>query len=566
MKQKNVKTQYLISLVLVVMGFLPHAHATEKTTATLHETPISGLNADFIYKYLVGEVAGQRGNPGLAGMVFLDLAKQNKDARLAERAAKAALYSNDGTTASEAVKLWAELAPDAVEAQQAVMQILVSQGKLQEAKPYLEKLLTKEETRANGFLYLNGLFSRSADKETVFQLLQDLAKPYPSVPEAHFAVAHAAWSAGHDNVALSEVKLAETNKAGWEPAALLHGNILAGQSPQKAIAYYQQYLTQNPSANEVRLSYAKQLVSLKQVTEAKAEFVKLADYAKNSPEILVIIGLLAAETNDFTDAEKYFKQALNNQIKDADQVHMYLGQLAEKQKNEQEALSHYGKVQPGVHYLEAKVSIANVTSRTKGADAAIKQLDVLRELNGQQQSLVNHYKANILVKAKREPEAYALLEKTVNTLPNTPELIYDFAMSAERMKKLDVMEKQLRKLILLKPDYAAAYNALGYSFADRNTKLQEAKTLIEKALELSPNDHYILDSMGWVHYRLGSLDEAEEILKRAYATQTDPEIAAHLGEVLWKLGKKDEALKTLEDALQQSPDNETLLNTSKKFK
>lgn len=568
MKAKLSKIHPIIASVLLSLATSQTATAadTAHTTPTTIASTNSGLSADFIYKYLVGEVAGQRGNPSLAGMVFLDLAKQQKDARLAERAAKAAIYSNDGNTASEAVKLWAELDPSSTEAQQGMMQILVSQGKLQEAQPWLEKLLSKEETRANGFLYLNGLFARSNDKQGIYRLMQSLASPYPEIGEARFSVAHAAWAAGHDDVALSEITQAEAKKPGWEPAAILHGQILAETNPEKAATYYRQYLQQYPEANEVRLNYAKQLVASKKTAEAKDEFVKLANYAKNSPQILVIIGLLAAESNEYAEAEKYFKQALTNEFKDSDQVYLYLGQLAEKQKKDEEAIKYYAQVQPGNHLLDAKLNIANVTVRSKGTDAAIQQLDSLKELNGPQQATVNHYKANMLTRAKREPEAYALLEKTVNTLPNTPEIIYDFAMSAERMKKLDVMEKQLRKLILLKPDYAAAYNALGYSYADRNTKLQEAKTLIEKALELSPNDHYIMDSMGWVHYRLGSLETAEIYLKQAYETQTDPEIAAHLGEVLWQQGKKEEAIKTWEEALQHNPQNEVLINTSKKFK
>jgi len=154
----------------------------------------------------------------------------------------------------------------------------------------------------------------------------------------------------------------------------------------------------------------------------------------------------------------------------------------------------------------------------------------------------------------------------MNTLPNTPELVYDHAMAAERLQRLDVMEKELRRLIQIKPDFAQAYNALGYSLADHNMRLDEARGLIEKALTLSPNDYFILDSMGWVQYRLGKLDKAADYLRRAYTVQTDPEIAAHLGEVLWQQGKHDEAVKTWEEALREHPDNESLLNTTKKFK
>ena len=205
-------------------------------------------------------------------------------------------------------------------------------------------------------------------------------------------------------------------------------------------------------------------------------------------------------------------------------------------------------------------------ARNKQTDSAIKMLNDLEELSTEQQILVTQVQANLLTQDKRDKEAFDLLGETVKNQPNSPELVYDYAMAAERVKELDVAEKELRKLILLKPDFAQAYNALGYSLADRNQKLDEAKSLIEKALELSPDDHFILDSMGWVQYRLGNLEQAVEYLQKAYKAQPDPEIAAHLGEVLWQQGKHDEAKKTWSNALLEHPDNEVLLDTTKKFK
>jgi tetratricopeptide (TPR) repeat protein len=275
--------------------------------------------------------------------------------------------------------------------------------------------------------------------------------------------------------------------------------------------------------------------------------------------------LLSYQSGAYDEAEKYLQQALKSDYRDIDQVYLYLGHNAEKQNKDQVALDWYNKVQPGERYLDAKLNIAYVLNRTEGTDAGIAMLKKLDGLHSVQQATVNQAIASLLTQAKRNAEAYAILEETVNTLPNTPEIIYDFAMVAERMQKMAVMERELRKLIKIKPDYAAAYNALGYSFADRNINLQEAHTLIEKALLLSPNDHYIMDSMGWVHYRMGSLDKALDYLQKAYNKQTDPEIAAHLGEVLWQKGQRDEAIRTWEEALQTHPDNEVLLNTSKRF-
>jgi tetratricopeptide (TPR) repeat protein len=311
---------------------------------------------------------------------------------------------------------------------------------------------------------------------------------------------------------------------------------------------------------------ARLLVNLKKFDEAKSEFVKLVEASKGNPEILVVVGLLSIQSNDYADAENYLQQALAADFKDPDQIYIYLGQIAEKQKHDDQALSWYNKVQPGERALEAKLNIANLMARTQNVDAAIAMLDDLQDLNNEQLVLVMQAQASLLGQAKRYQEAYDLLEKAVGNLPGSPELIYDYAMAAERIQKLDVTETELRKLIQLKPDFAQAYNALGYTLADRNVKLDEARKLIEKALALSPNDYFILDSMGWVQYRLGKLDKAVDFLRRAYTAQTDPEIAAHLGEVLWHQGKHDEAVELLDTALREYPENETLINTSKKLK
>ncbi len=559
MRQIFTLTAFAAGMVLIN----PVAQSADSSSSPATED--ASLTPDFIYKYLVGEVAGQRGELGLASNLFLDLAKSSRDARLAERAAKAAIYGNNPAVAVQAVSLWAELDPDSVDAQQTTVQMLVSTGRMAETKPYLDKLLAKEDTRANGFLYLHSLFSRQTDKQAVLVLVQELAAKYPALPESHFAIAQAAWDAGNRELALEQLALAEKLHPGWELVALLQGQILFVDSPELAVNYYKDFLKKYPDANETRLSFARLLVNQKRFEEAKKEFVRLASASKENPEILVVVGLLSFQSGAHKEADTYFLDALNSDYADKDQVYLYLGHNAEKQGQDQLALDWYSKIQPGERYLDAKLNIAHVMSRTQGTDAGIEILKSLDGLHSAQQTTVNQAIASLLTQAKRNAEAYAILQETVSNLPNTPDLIYDFAMAAERMQKLDVMERELRKLIQLKPDYAAAYNALGYSFADRNINLPEAYSLIEKALLLRPKDHYIMDSMGWVYYRMGKLDKALDYLQKAYSTQTDPEIAAHLGEVLWHQGQRDEAIKTWEEALQSHPDNEVLLNTSKRF-
>lgn len=564
--------------LLVLNGCAANRHIDEGSIAMASDGGLqvaddteSVLNPEFIYRYLVGEVAGQRGDISTSGAIFYDLAKTERDARLAERAAKIAAYGNITNLTVPAIKLWAELDPDSTEAQQAMTEMLIATGRLDDAKPYLSKLLAKEETRASGFLYMNTLLNRSPNKAEVLELVQFLAQPYPDSAEAQFAVAQAAWIANKDDTALAAINKAETLHAGWDIAALLKGQILYRKSPQAAIDYYYEFLKSHPKSNEVRINLAKLLVNQKQFEAAKKEFPLIIEQAKsnssqNLADVTAVVGLMSYQSADCVSAQNYFQQALAMDFKDIDQLNLYMGQTSEKLNQNEAAADWYKKVPLGPRYLEAQLSLANLVARTQSADKAIEILDELMDLNTEQQIIVIQSQASILARAKRDQEAFELLEKAVQNLPNTPELVYDYALAAERLKKFDLMESELRRTIAEKPDFAAAYNALGYSFADRNIKLNEAITLIEKALELSPNDHYMLDSLGWAHFRKGNLDKAIQYLQEAYNINPDPEIAAHLGEALWLKGRHDQAKKIWNDALSIDPDNEVLITTANKFK
>jgi tetratricopeptide (TPR) repeat protein len=549
-----------ISVALALLLASSGLHAQETKAAP------TGLTSEFVYKYLVGEVAGQRGDPALAGTIFYDLAKSTHDPRLAERAARAAAIAKQPALALRAATLWAEADPKSVEAQQAMAQLLLSGGDLKAAKPYLEKLLTSEENRGNGFLYLNSVLTHHPDKEAALALIQSLAQPYPKQPEARIAIAHLAFTAGKNELAIKELDTAEALRPGWEPIAALHGEILLREAPEKAMGYFRDYLAKHPAANDIRLSYAKLLVNQKKIAEARTEFTKLADAVKDNAEMAVVVGLLAGQLGDYAQADQYFRRALDHDYKDPDQLYLYLGQSAEKQHQNAQAYEWYKRVEGDELRFDAQLRIAALMAGENKLAEARDYLHKLPDLNADQQGAALQLEASLLSQNKQYTEAYDVLQRAINTTPNSPEMIYDFAMLAERVGKTDVMEKELRKLIQIKPDFAQAYNALGYSLADRNVRLDEASNLIAKALELSPGDHYILDSMGWVQYRRGQLDQAVDYLRRAYADEADPEIAAHLGEVLWKQGKQDEAAKTWDEALHQHPDNEILQNTSKKFR
>ncbi len=570
----NFKTKSLLTAISVGLFSLTLAPSVFAEEVAVKQVQTEA-NAEFVFKYLAAEVAGQKGELGISTQLFYDLAKSSRDVRLAERAAKVAMYSKNAQAALETAKLWVELDANSTEAQQAAVQIYVINGDLDAAKPLLQKLLANTETQSNGFLYLNTLFSHQANRNNVLQLMQDLAAPYKQLAEAHFSVAQAAFQANNLSLALKESTLANQLKPHWEIAAIQQADILYSTSPDQAISFYRNFLGDNADANDARLNLARMLIKQSRFNEAKPELVKLSKLANSNPEILVVVGLLFVQSNQLSDAEKYFLQALDSEIKNKDPIYLYLGQIAEKNKNDTEAINWYNKVeQPSInasaqkndHYLDAKLSVANVIARNQGADLAIKMLDNLENLSDAQLGQVITAQSNILAQSKRYQESYELLGKAVANIQNSNELIYEYAMAAERVQQYTVLETQLRLLIKIKPTFAQAYNALGYSFADRNVKLEEANRLIAKALELSPGDHYIMDSMGWVQYRLGNLDKAYEYLNKAYNLQNDSEIAAHLGEVLWKQGKHDEASKIWDEGLKANPQNETILKTIKKFK
>lgn len=544
------------------------ADAAVKPMATAPQamvTPKTELTPEVIYDYLLAEIAAQRGEFGISSHLFLSLAKSTRDPSLAERAVKAAALGNQGNLALEASTTWAELDPNSLEAEQASSQLLISSGNLNDAKPHLAKLLAREETRASSFMALNSLFARQPDKKLVQSIITDLAKPYPNLPEAHFAIAHAAFSANDTVVMLAELDTAEKLRPGWEVPPMMRAQLLQKESAEKAIASYRDFLKKYPKANDVRMALAKLLVNQKHFEEAKPELEQLSKAAKGNSEIHAVLGLLAIEAKDYPAAEKYLQQSLKNGFKDPEQIYIYLGKLADQQKNDKQALTWFNKVQSGERYLEAKIAQANVIARTKDTDSAIKMLDEVDDLTTEQQIIVIEAQAALLAQAKRNQDSFDLLDKAVQNMANTPDLIFEYANAAERLGKYELMETELNKVIAMKPDYAAAYNALGYSLADRNIRLDLAKELIDKALEISPDDHFMIDSLGWVYYRLGKLDLALEQLRRAYSVQADPEIAAHLGEVLWQQGKQDEAKKIWQGALKDNPDNEVLLNTTKKF-
>jgi len=536
--------------------------SAEQEDASQLNLPKQELTAPILFDFLVGETALQRGNLDIAVSRYVKLARTTRDPRIAKRATEIALHAGNPFAAEQAATMWIELEPDSMDARQTIAALLVNMGKLDAARPHLEKLLASEKNSvANAFMQLNQLLSRNTDKVSTLLLIQQLSQPYKDVPEVHFAISQAAWFANQHPLAAEEMQRALTLRPGWEIAAVHNGRILQRTSSTDASEFYRDYLKKYPAANEVRIAYTRVLIGDNHTDLAREQLQWLSEKNSEDAEIMLAVGLLATEMGDFDITETSFKKALSLGYKDTNAVHFHLGQIYEETKRPDMAMASYQMVKSGNRYLPAQIRYADLLALKGHLKEAREHLQKLPAANDQQAAHLILAEAQILRRSKAHKEVFDVLNDGLKKLPDYPELLYDRALAAEKLGKIKILEQDLRKLIKLKPDNAHAYNALGYSMAERGIKLPEALELIRKAVELSPEDPYIMDSLGWVYYRMGNFVEGLNYLNLAFAARPDPEIAAHLGEVLWAKGAKDNAKDIWRDALEKDPDNDVLLET-----
>jgi tetratricopeptide (TPR) repeat protein len=412
---------------------------------------------------------------------------------------------------------------------------------------------------------LHALLAKHPDKNAVLAMVKDLVKPYRQLPEAHFAVAQAALAANKYDAALAEIREALRIRPDWEAAALFQAQALTSESRAKSLDYMKGFLAANPNAQEVRLNYARQLIGEKKYPEARVQFQQLLDDNPQNPDIAVTVALLSVQINDLDAAETQLKRVLELNYKDPDSVRFHLGQINEERKRFDEAARWYLAVEGGEQFVPAHARYAFMLARQNRVAEARAHLQTLQVQNEAQRVQIVQAEAQLMREAKAYKESFDILKAALDADADNPDLLYDIALAAEKLDRIDVAETSLRRLIALKPDHAQAYNALGYTLADRTDRLAEARDYIEKALKLLPEDPFILDSMGWVEYRLGNYAEGLQYLQRAFDQRPDPEIAAHLGEVLWVKGKKGEAEKVWRDSLRDNPGNEELQKVIKKF-
>jgi tetratricopeptide (TPR) repeat protein len=525
------------------------------------------LSEPTLYDFLLGEIALQRGDLPLAAKTYLDLARRTRDARVARRAVEVANQAKQPELALDAARLWHDIEPASAHALQVLAATLVAAKRVDEAAPVLEKLFSTEGVNLeNAFMQVNRLLGGNPDKAANLRVIRAIAAKYPQLAQAHFAVAQAAALADQDPAAIAAAREAQKIRPEWELAVLLEAQVLQKRSNAEAAKRLGQFIEQYPQSREARLSYARLLVLEKRLPEARKQFEAVAAANPKNPEVIYAVGLLAYQLKDYPAAEDYMKRVLGLGYRDPEGVRYLLGQMAEEQKLWPRAIEWYEGIQSGDHVMPARMRTANAIAKQGKLDEARAFLKRIATDHPEDEVQLTVAEAQILRDANRHRDAFSLLSEALGKQPDQPDLLYDLALTAEKLERFDLLETHLRKLIEVKPDHAHAYNALGYSFAERNLRLPEARKLIEKALELSPEDYFIIDSLGWVLYREGDLKGAARELRRAYGGRPDAEIGAHLGEVLWMLGERDEARRIWDESLKAGPDNETLQKTIKRLR
>jgi tetratricopeptide (TPR) repeat protein len=542
--------------------------------------PRAELTAETMYRLLVGDVALQRGDLVVAARAYLEAARDTGDAALARRATEIGLATRQRAIALEAARQWEKVEPDAERPRQLVKALSASGGSVEalagggatkaEVERALAAAAASPEALAAAFLELNRLFAHETDKAAAFRTVSELAQLYPNVAEAHFAVALAGYASGLTDLTIvtaSRVAIdrALAQKPGWERAVLLKSEILNAESPDVAAAYLQSYLQGNPGSRSAAGALAQIYVGQKRYAEARAVFEALWATDKGNRDVQFGLAVLAMQGKDWKTAEALFEDLDRADYGETGVVETYLAQIAEETGRYQLAFDRYLAVPDSERGWLARLRAAAMLGKLDRVAEAKRYLADLPAVTQEQRIQVRQAEAQLLRDAGDVAGAFAVLEKGLAEHPDDPDLLYDSAMVAEKLDRLDVVEARLTRLIEQKPDSAQALNSLGYTLVDRTPRVAEGFALIERAHKLSPKDPFILDSMGWALFRLGRLDAAEEYLRRAYAERPDAEIAAHLGEVLWVKGERDRAREVWQSQLGATPESTVLVETMRRL-
>jgi tetratricopeptide (TPR) repeat protein len=561
----------------------------------------SRLDRQLFLQVLIGEIELREGEVGTAYEVMLEAAKRSKEEQVFKRTVDIALQAGAGEQALAAAKTWRDEMPQSLDAHRYVIQILVALNRPADTADTLSSLIkiTPEPERPSIIMNIPRFFSRVADRKATVALMEKVTQPYADQPgtkaAVNVAIGHAWFMAEDTAKALEYARRAHEQDPASEGAALFALEMLPGVAPAEELVI--DHLKVKPTSDGIRQVYARILSASQRFADAAAQLEQVTQHQPQVAGPYLTLGALYLELKQSKLATdtlvKYLEiaksappkapakpaaAAAKPQAADDDddddatpvtsaadqgvtQAWLMLAQAAEQQgdfKSAEVWLSKVDNPQRALEVVARRASLLARQGKIKEARDLIHRSPERSEDDARAKLLAE---AQVLRDVKRWSDANSVLASANKKFPNDVDLLYEQSMMAEKLNKLDEMEKLLRKVIEIKPDHHHAYNALGYSLAERNTRLPEAKALIQKALEIAPGEPFITDSMGWVEYRIGNRAEAIRLLRGAYRSRPDPEIGAHLGEVLWINGDRDEAKRVWREARAKDSANDVLRET-----
>ena len=577
------------SLATATLLAAPHAQAQAQPVPP--GSAVGGpsvLDAPLFYQILIGEIELRQGEPGAAFEVILDAARRTRDDGLFRRAVDIALQGRAGDQALAASRAWRAARPESQDALRLQLQILLALNRPGDIAEPLRALLSFTPAAERGALIavLPRFLQRSSDPRTVTLAIEDALKPYAAAPATRNAVLVArarAWmNAADADRALALVQEAQAQEPTSPGAALLALDLMAQRPAAEQIVT--DHLERPGAAPALRLSYVRTLSAAQRFTDAVKQLEQFIRERPNDASPYLTLGAIQLELKQAKESEVSLLRfvelaqgptpasgAAADGPDDDDaalapdaglvQAWLMLAQAAEQRGDFKAAESWLAKVEDPQRALEVQTRRASILARQGQLSQARELIRVTPERGPQDARAKLVAEAAVLRDVKRWRDAFELLSAATQRFADDADLLYEQAMMAEKLDRLDDMERLLRRAIELKPNNPHSHNALGYSLADRGLRLPEAKALVERALELAPGDPFITDSLGWVEFRLGNLAEALRLLRQAYAARPDIEIGTHLGEVLWAMGRRDEARKVWREVKTRDQANEVLRET-----
>lgn len=521
------------------------------------------MTGDMLYKLLAAGVASQRGDYDKAAKLYGELAQKTNDPRLAEKATRNGMFAHNDKVALAAVKRWLKQDPDSLEAREYAASLYIRAGEVDAALEQLKHILRLSSD--NGFNTVASLLSRESDKDTALKVMQKFMVGHKDDPDALYAYSYVAFRKGDMDIARHSIEQALKIRPKWPRAIVFRARLLLVQgNTEDAINYLRDEVKKLPKEQDLHFAYAQVLLNAKRVEQAYDQFKQVLKLSPDDGDVLFTLGVLAIQLNYVEQAQQYLAKAeqVNGR---SDELNYFLGQLAELQKKYDKAIDYYTDVNGGQYFFDSKIRKATLIAKQGDIAAARSALHNLSILMPQRRVDIYLAEGDILRQAEKYKAAMKVYNHALGEFPDNSDVLYARAFVAAKLNELDIAERDLLNILDRNPNNAEALNALGYTLADRTNRYEEALQYIQRALKLRPDDYFILDSMGWVQYRLGNYEEAVKFLKRAMAKSSDTEVAAHLGEVLWTMGKQEAARDVWQKALKVAPNDKVILEVMKRL-